>query len=91
MTRRYYFDIWYTKNVNDYYFSFLSVKPALIEKPRVRILNELNDTTKRQFPVGTVLRLTCKGQIGSDPSNVRIYAYFRRRTSVNVHVFFLLH
>lgn len=36
----------------------------------MRILNEHNDATKRQFPVGTVLEITCLGQIGSDPSNV---------------------
>lgn len=60
--------------------------PTLIEKPKVGILNELNDTTKRQFPVETVLQLTCKGQIGSDPNNVCIYTNFRRITSANVHV-----
>lgn len=35
-------------------------------------MNDRNDTTKRQFPVGTVLQITCQGQIGSDPNNVRI-------------------
>lgn len=74
----------------NHFLSFLLVRPTLIEKPRVRILNELNDTTKRQFPVRTVLQLTCKGQIGSDPNNVRIYTNFRRITSDNVHVFSLV-
>nr|XP_034301838.1 uncharacterized protein LOC117681442 [Crassostrea gigas]XP_034301839.1 uncharacterized protein LOC117681442 [Crassostrea gigas] len=51
------------------YVNITIIRPTLIEKPRVRILNELNDTTKRQFPVRRVLQLTCKGQIGSDPNN----------------------
>lgn len=72
------------------FLAFPLVRPTLIEKPRVRILNELNDTAKRQFPVRTVLQLTCKGQIGSDPNNVRIYTNFRRITSDNVHVFSLV-
>lgn len=77
-------------NHEPYFLSFLLVRPTLIENPRVRILNKLNDTTKRQFPVRTVLLLTCKGQIGSDPNNVRIYTNFRRITSDNVHVFSLV-
>lgn len=51
------------------YVNITIIRPTLIENPRVRILNKLNDTTKRQFPVRTVLLLTCKGQIGSDPNN----------------------
>lgn len=51
------------------YVNITIIRPTLIEKPRVRILNELNGTTKRQFPVRTVLQLTCKGQIGSNPNN----------------------
>ncbi|XP_052722409.1 uncharacterized protein LOC128193163 isoform X3 [Crassostrea angulata] len=45
------------------------VKPAVIEMPRVKILNELYDTPDRQFPVGTAITLTCQGQVGSDKSN----------------------
>lgn len=52
------------------YITFLSVRPTLIVK--VRIMNDHNDTTKRQFPVGTVLQITCQGQIGSDPNKVSI-------------------
>ena len=39
--------------------------------PTVRILGELTDTALRQFPISTVLQLTCKGQIGNDASKVR--------------------
>uniref|UniRef100_A0A8W8LHE6 Ig-like domain-containing protein n=1 Tax=Magallana gigas TaxID=29159 RepID=A0A8W8LHE6_MAGGI len=45
------------------------VKSAVIEMPRVKILNELFDTPDRQFPVGTAITLTCQGQVGSDKSN----------------------
>lgn len=51
----------------------VSVEPAVIEMPRVRILNENFDTPNRQFPVGTGIQLTCQGEIGSDPSKVSIY------------------
>lgn len=51
---------------------WFSVKPAVIEVPRVRILNELYDTLDRQFTDGTAIRLICQGQVGSDGSNVRI-------------------
>uniref|UniRef100_K1QWA0 Uncharacterized protein n=1 Tax=Magallana gigas TaxID=29159 RepID=K1QWA0_MAGGI len=44
----------------------LCVKPAVIELPRVRVLNELYDTPNRKFPVGTVITLTCQGEVGSD-------------------------
>lgn len=60
-----------------HYITFLSVRPTLIEK--VKILNEYNDTTKRQFPVGTVLEITCQGQIGSGPNNVRIITLFTKK------------
>lgn len=53
-------------------FICLSVKPTVIEVPRVRILNELYDMPERQFPDGTAIQLTCRGQVGSDQSNVRI-------------------
>lgn len=53
-------------------FFWFSVKPAVIEVPRVKILNELYDTPDRQFPVGTAITLTCQGQVGSDKSNVSI-------------------
>lgn len=52
-------------------FTYVSVKPTLIEKPRVRILNEFFDTPNRQFPVGTAIQLTCQGEVGSDRSTVR--------------------
>nr|XP_022325352.1 uncharacterized protein LOC111125641 isoform X3 [Crassostrea virginica] len=43
-----------------------TVKPRVIEMPRVRILGELTDTPVRRFPIATVLQLTCEGQIGND-------------------------
>lgn len=43
--------------------------------PRVRILNQDFDTPSRQCPVGTVIQLTCQGQVGSDKSKVRINVY----------------
>lgn len=67
------------------YITFFVVRPTLIEK--IKILNEYNDTTKRQFPVGTVLEITCLGQIGSDPSNVRINTFSRNGTTVNIKSF----
>ncbi|XP_078323782.1 uncharacterized protein LOC111125833 isoform X3 [Crassostrea virginica] len=45
-----------------------TVKPRVIEMPRVRILGEFSDTPTRQFPVATVLQLTCEGQVGNDAS-----------------------
>lgn len=54
----------------------VSVKPTMIEMPRVRILNALSDTPNRQFPVGTAIQLTCQGQVGSDQSKVRIKGYW---------------
>ena len=39
--------------------------------PTVRMLGELTDTALRQFPISTVLQLTCEGQIGNDASKVR--------------------
>nr|XP_034303098.1 uncharacterized protein LOC105333181 isoform X1 [Crassostrea gigas] len=47
---------------------FYIVQPTIIELPRVRILNEIYDTPKRQFPVGTTIQLTCHGEIGNDVS-----------------------
>ena len=49
---------------------FFTVKPRVIEMPRVRILGKLTDTSLRQFPISTVLQLTCEGQIGNDTSKV---------------------
>lgn len=49
-----------------------SVKPTVIEMPRVRILNVPYDTPDRMFPVATALQLTCEGQVGSDSSQVSI-------------------
>ena len=51
--------------------NLVSVKPRVIEMPRVRILGEFSDTPTRQFPVATVLQLTCEGQVGNDASKVR--------------------
>ncbi|XP_052722437.1 uncharacterized protein LOC128193167 isoform X6 [Crassostrea angulata] len=45
------------------------IKPAVIEMPRVRILNSFSDTPNRQFPVGTAIQLTCQGEVGSDASS----------------------
>lgn len=44
----------------------------MIEMPRVKILNGLFETPDRQFPVGTALQLTCKGEVGNDPRKVCI-------------------
>lgn len=52
-------------------FTFVSVKPTVIEMPQVRILNACSDTPDRQFPVATAVQLTCYGEVGSDPSKVR--------------------
>lgn len=50
------------------------VKPAVIEMPKVKILNSISDSTpNRQFPVGTAIQLTCQGEVGSDASKVSIY------------------
>lgn len=46
------------------------VKPAVIGVPRVRVLNELYDTPNRQFPVGTMITVTCQGEVGSDANKV---------------------
>lgn len=43
-----------------------------MEMPRVRIPSESYDTPSRQFSKGTVIEITCEGQIGSDSSTVRI-------------------
>lgn len=45
-----------------------NIKPTVMEMPRVRIQGEPYDTPIRQFPTGTVIQITCEGQIGSDPS-----------------------
>nr|XP_022325707.1 uncharacterized protein LOC111125833 isoform X3 [Crassostrea virginica] len=45
-----------------------TVKPRVIEMPRVRILGEFSDTPARQFPMATALQLTCEGQVGNDAS-----------------------
>lgn len=51
------------------------VKPTVIELPRVKILNEYNDTPNRQFPVATSVQSTCQGEVGSDGSNVGITGF----------------
>ena len=53
--------------------SLVSVKPSFIQTPMVKIVGERFDTQLRIFPVGTSLQLTCKGEVGSNPSNVRAY------------------
>lgn len=57
--------------MSDFLF-YDSVKPTVMEMPRVRIQGEPYDTPIRQFPTGTVIQITCEGQIGSDPSTVGI-------------------
>lgn len=47
------------------------VKPDVIEMPRVRILNSFSDTPNRQFPVETAVQITCRGEVGRDPNEVR--------------------
>lgn len=42
----------------------------MIGVPRVRVLNELYDTPNRQFSVGTMITLTCQGEVGSDANKV---------------------
>lgn len=49
-----------------------SETPTVIEMPRLRILNENFDTPNRQFPVGTMIQLTCRGEVGNDASKVSI-------------------
>lgn len=55
---------------------YVSVKPTMIEMPRVRILGDTDNTPNRQFPAGTAIQLTCQGQVGSDQSKVRIKGYW---------------
>lgn len=46
-----------------------NIKPTVMEMPRVRIPSDPYDTPSRQFSKGTLIQLTCEGQIGSDPSH----------------------
>ena len=55
------------------FVSLDSVKPSFIETPIVKIVGERFDTQLRIFPIGTSLQLTCKGEVGSNPSQVRAY------------------
>ncbi|XP_052722419.1 mucin-22-like isoform X3 [Crassostrea angulata] len=43
-----------------------TVQPMLIETPKVREAGSGVDTSQREFRNGTVIELTCTGQIGSD-------------------------
>lgn len=47
-----------------------NIKPTVMEMPRVRISSESHDTPSRQFSKGTLIQITCEGQIGSDPSTM---------------------
>lgn len=47
-----------------------NIKPTVMEMPRVRISSESQDTPSRQFSKGTLIQITCEGQIGSDPSTM---------------------
>lgn len=49
-----------------------SETPTMIEMPLLRIMNENFDTPNRQFPVGTMIHLTCRGEVGNDVSKVSI-------------------
>lgn len=72
-------DFLYVQILNVFFFYFDSVKPTVMEMPRVRIPSESYDTPIRQFSKGTVIQITCEGQIGSDPSTVCI------NTITNIH------
>lgn len=67
------------------FFVFFSVKPAVIEVPRVKILNKLYDTPDRQFPVGTAITLTCQGQVGSDEATYVSLAHEHRRSMLYIN------
>lgn len=41
-----------------------SVQPMLIETPKVREAGSGVDTSQREFRNGTVIELTCTGQVG---------------------------
>lgn len=51
-----------------------SVQPMLIETPKVREAGSGVDTSQREFRNGTVIELTCTGQIGSDQNAVGHYS-----------------
>lgn len=61
------------------FLNFDSVKPTVMEMPRVKIPSDPYNTPSRQFSKGTVIQITCEGQIGSDPSTVCI------NTIANIH------
>lgn len=68
----------------------VSVKPTLMEIPRVRILNEGYDTPDRQFPVETAIQLTCQGEVGSDQTKVRFNAMEGKIDLQNLFSFFFI-
>lgn len=47
-----------------------NIKPTVMEMPRVKIPSDPYNTPSRQFSKGTVIQITCEGQIGSDPSTM---------------------
>lgn len=50
------------------------VQPTVIETPKVREAGSGVDTNRREFRNGTVIELTCTGQIGSDHNAVGHYS-----------------
>lgn len=50
------------------------VQPTVIETPKVREAESGVDTNRREFRNGTVIELTCTGQIGSDHNAVGHYS-----------------
>lgn len=59
-----------------------------MEMPRVKIASESYDTPSRQFSKGTVIEITCEGQIGSDSSTVRINISMYSKKHMNALVLF---
>lgn len=51
------------------YVNITFATPTKMMSPRVGILNKINDTSDRQFPVATAITLFCQGEVGSDPKN----------------------
>lgn len=48
-------------------------KPTVLNEPTVQIYNIGPDTKERRFPDKTVLKLTCQGEIGTNPKKVQGY------------------
>uniref|UniRef100_A0A8W8J9L4 Tyrosine-protein phosphatase domain-containing protein n=1 Tax=Magallana gigas TaxID=29159 RepID=A0A8W8J9L4_MAGGI len=45
-------------------------KPTVLNEPTVQIYNSGSDTKERRFPDKTVLKLTCQGEIGTNPKKI---------------------